>query len=392
VILADPVDPSEFEISILGPGVGECIVVHLGGGDWIVVDSCVDQASRQNAALKYFQQIGVDPAESVRLVIATHAHDDHVSGISDIVLEAQSADFVCPAASTEPEFVALLELDAGLLETRHRIYSEFQRVFHLLEDRKPGAHYGVRRKRAVSDRLLWCRPPQSGLQRAAVTALSPSDHAIDLSLRALRFLIPKAGSTPRQFASRDPNTFSVALWIEVGDVSALLGSDLLKGPGPSCGWNAILANPQRPTSEASVYKVPHHGAPNAHHEGVWTSLCADDVIAILAPYRAGRQRRPSLADAKVICSLAEQAYITAPSSTPALGAASRAQRWKLSDVASAVREREGPTGHVRLRYSLDRGGPWRVTVGRPARSLCEDPPPPRPRKRRRRRHQKSRQA
>ena len=41
-----PVDPPAsdvFEVSIFGPGKGESIVVHIGNGRWIVVDSCRDQ-------------------------------------------------------------------------------------------------------------------------------------------------------------------------------------------------------------------------------------------------------------------------------------------------------------------------------------------------------------
>jgi hypothetical protein len=30
----------ECELSLFGSGVGECIVIHLGNGDWVIVDSC----------------------------------------------------------------------------------------------------------------------------------------------------------------------------------------------------------------------------------------------------------------------------------------------------------------------------------------------------------------
>lgn len=29
----------EIEVSLLGPGYGESVVVHMGGGEWMVVDS-----------------------------------------------------------------------------------------------------------------------------------------------------------------------------------------------------------------------------------------------------------------------------------------------------------------------------------------------------------------
>src|SRR6187399_53781 len=68
---------SDIEVSIFGPGFGECIIVHIGGGRWIVIDSCVDRSRGIPACLGYFQDIGVDPL-TVELILVTHWHDDHV--------------------------------------------------------------------------------------------------------------------------------------------------------------------------------------------------------------------------------------------------------------------------------------------------------------------------
>lgn len=45
-------NPNEFELTLLGPGYGECVEIHHGHGEWIVVDSCVDHAG-DAAALSY---------------------------------------------------------------------------------------------------------------------------------------------------------------------------------------------------------------------------------------------------------------------------------------------------------------------------------------------------
>lgn len=73
--------PDQIEISVFGPGFGECVLVHLGEGHWIIVDSCMNRTVRKPAALAYFDEIGIDPAAAVEAVVATHWHDDHVSGI-----------------------------------------------------------------------------------------------------------------------------------------------------------------------------------------------------------------------------------------------------------------------------------------------------------------------
>ena len=44
--LAAPPRTDELEVSLFGPGVGECVIVHLGAGEWMVVDSCLDPATR----------------------------------------------------------------------------------------------------------------------------------------------------------------------------------------------------------------------------------------------------------------------------------------------------------------------------------------------------------
>ena len=72
----------EIEVSLFGPGYGECVLIHLGLGEWLVVDSCVNQYAGGTPALDYLQTIGVDIAHAVVIVTASHWHDDHIRGLS----------------------------------------------------------------------------------------------------------------------------------------------------------------------------------------------------------------------------------------------------------------------------------------------------------------------
>ena len=75
--------PDEIEVSLLGPGYGESVVVHLGDGEWMVVDSCTGRDG-EPAALKYLDRIGVDPGSAVRMIVATHSAglgDSRSSGV-----------------------------------------------------------------------------------------------------------------------------------------------------------------------------------------------------------------------------------------------------------------------------------------------------------------------
>jgi len=44
----------EIDVVVVGPGFGESILLHIGDGDWIVVDSCLDSYAGRPAALVFF--------------------------------------------------------------------------------------------------------------------------------------------------------------------------------------------------------------------------------------------------------------------------------------------------------------------------------------------------
>jgi len=46
-----PPQPDELEISLFGPGYGESTLVHLGSGNWMIVDSCLDESGEKAIAL-----------------------------------------------------------------------------------------------------------------------------------------------------------------------------------------------------------------------------------------------------------------------------------------------------------------------------------------------------
>jgi glyoxylase-like metal-dependent hydrolase (beta-lactamase superfamily II) len=104
---------------VFGPGIGECVVAHIGGGDWIVVDSCIDRQLGQPVALEYLKSLEVDVATRVKLVVATHWHDDHIQGIAEILMAAKNAKFVHSAAYKFQELVRLVQLGTNTYVLRH---------------------------------------------------------------------------------------------------------------------------------------------------------------------------------------------------------------------------------------------------------------------------------
>jgi beta-lactamase superfamily II metal-dependent hydrolase len=360
-----PPATDEIEISIFGPGKGESIAVHVGGGQWLIVDSCVDQHTKQIPVVEYLRRLRVDLATDVVLVVGTHAHDDHIAGLSRVLALCESATFVCSSALTSEEFLATVEADADIERLfRKTIRSEYRRIFDIV-DQRDARGTTLPAMRAVELRELWSRPAFQETPAASAIALSPSDLAASRALSAIGAGLAKA--TERRLMQRvDPNEFAVAMWVTVGDVAMLLGADLTKGP-EGCGWNAVVTR-FAPTTRASAFKIPHHGSPNAHHDDVWSRLVSDDAIALIAPYRMGYRPLPADEDVQRIKMSAAATYCSANPKAPALSKDVKRTRSALASLGATNVRFEGKTGQVRARRARDSDA-WRVECIPPAMEL-----------------------
>ena len=144
----------EIEVSVFGPGYGESLLIHVGKGCWIAVDSCIDHASRRPRPLRYLEALGVDPNTAIHIVVASHWHDDHIRGMHELFKAASSAYFVCSAALTGVEFLTLADLYASGSSHTTRGPRELYRC--LTETAARGKSSGRQILRfAIADRLLW---------------------------------------------------------------------------------------------------------------------------------------------------------------------------------------------------------------------------------------------
>ena len=75
-----PPRSEELEISIFGPGRGECVLLHLGQNEWCVVDSCIAKPAGGPVALHYLRNLQTNAIDGIKLIVATHWHDDHIGG------------------------------------------------------------------------------------------------------------------------------------------------------------------------------------------------------------------------------------------------------------------------------------------------------------------------
>ena len=368
-----PLD-DEVEVALLGPGFGESLVLHLGHGDWVVVDSCLERGSKECLPLRYLEALGIDVSTMVRRIVVTHAHNDHIGGLSALVDACEQAQIWISAAATFEELGALLKLDESLLNTQNSTYSEYRKVVEILIARN-GRQRGIGpplTRQAMAERPVFRRAAADGIYAAELASLSPSDRANELARTEFARRAGLVGQR-RRGASRDPNELAVALRLEVGEgaIRVLLGSDLLVGPGEYCGWNAVLSQGLYSSQPAQLVKVSHHGSKTGDHPRVWQELVLDQHYAILTPFRQGRTQLPTPEDRERICGRTSDAFISASPTVPAQSSAIKRASRKLPP-GRRVTERDGLPGVVRMRKQIGLGGDeWRTELIAPARQLCD---------------------
>lgn len=367
-IVYTPPSSEQLEVTLLGPGYGESIVIHLGANKWAIVDSCVETGSNEPAALSYLRSIGVNPAEAVELIIATHWHDDHIKGLSDIVRECVNATFACPIAFKKEEFVAAI----SRYNKNNRIVGtsgvrELWEVFHLL-----ASGHGKRKILARSNMRIFSIPSvESGHGRMVqFWSLSPSDVEVEKFLTAIGRHIPEVKQTKYRATSISPNHASLVNLVEIGDIGILLGGDLEDEGGVNVGWSAIISNRDPLWNRASIYKVAHHGSKNAHNAAIWTDLLIDSPFAILTPWNK-KDGLPSQDDVNRISNLTNKGYVTTvpKQSLTTVKRDPAVERTIKETIGGKLRRAEPSFGIVRLRSVSDNHHEWTVELSDTAKDI-----------------------
>ncbi len=285
-----PPAQDEFELSIIGPGRGETIVIHLGDNEWAVVDSCIAKGSKTAAAVEYLDTLGVGSTERIRLVVATHWHDDHIRGLSGVLKRAANARFGCSVALKEDEFLTLVGLAAESIDGIEGV-AELTAILEQLSSRQADGQPPqlVTPQYAIENRELLNLNDPGRAFPLKIRALSPSDATVHLALQDIAALIPREGDPPNGIpSSASANHSSVVLWVEAAQHRILLGADLehvadqvrvvRRDSGPrrsGVGWS-----PEGPS---------HHGSEGADCPDMWERMLAPQLcLALLAPFNGGK--------------------------------------------------------------------------------------------------------
>jgi hypothetical protein len=325
----------------------------------MIVDSCIDYASRTAPALEYLQSIGVNPSTAVRLILATHWHDDHVRGLAQILGECTSALFACSAALKPDEIIegiGSLSSDERFLAQTSGVKEMHQALRSIRSAGRPNAKW------AIVDRTLWVREGKR-LLPSRVHVLAPSDGEVLAASHTIAALL-RAGQE-RRVPRPERNEGSVVLWVQIGAAGLLLGGDLEETNDLQTGWTAVADCGSRPSGRSQVFKVPHHGSRNAHQDRVWDEMLIPQPHAVLAPWSLGHSHLPTNDDIARICRLTNQLHLTAVPRARLRERRTIGRRWRARQV-------ERPAGRVTLRCADPRNHPedWVASYVDPAHQVC----------------------
>ncbi|MBE2218432.1 MAG: hypothetical protein IAE90_09525 [Ignavibacteria bacterium] len=297
----------ELEISIFGPGYGECVLIHYGDGKWINIDSCINPQSKEPQSLEYLKKMKLDPSKCLKLILCSHWHDDHVRGLDKLYECSKDAKVVFSSCLSSKEFLTLLKAystNTMMASTGLNVLNNIIQINKEREDNK--IVFASAGKLLLKDSVKG-EPENLEIE---FWALSPSDHSVKNSYTSFSNLIPKANLPKRHVNTFSPNDTSIVVQLTINDESYLLGADLEESGNVSIGWSAVLNSDIRPSKKSSVFKVPHHGSQTAHLESVWTDMLHENPIALLTPFNRSKLL-PSDDDVKRISSYSQNIYISA---------------------------------------------------------------------------------
>ena len=336
------------------------MILHLGNDEWAVVDSCVDTDSKRPVALEYLEQLGVDAAERVSLIVATHWHDDHIKGLGELFETCKRARFACSMALSGGDWRTLVSIYRSHARAGGSGVSEFGQVMRELERRARNREV-VAPEFCITKKAIFLRLASPA---ASITCLAPSNAAVAVMQARIREdLLPKPNRRRLNVPALRENDASVVLAVKVGAASVLLGADLEERNRPGLGWQVILDEFPDGGERFDGFKISHHGSENGYHPDTWSRLMKPDALAAVTPFNRLKEPLPKPADCARILTMTERAYITAPPGLGKFRHSDAAVQRTMQEATLAIGQEPGKQGHIRFRIPADRkDGDWSVEL------------------------------
>jgi len=356
-----PVQDDTFEVSVFGTGFGECVLVHLGNNDWMVVDSCLDPGTKTPCVLEYFASIGVDPTKAIKLVVATHWDTDHVEGLAEIFLLSEESEFVMSKALKNDDFNRFVFAMPNIPGVPKTSTSEFLEIFNICEARAQQNTLGPITLASENQSLIRDVINIGGKDvDREVIALSPSSAAQIRSIHGFSKLMTNDIEPVRNLRQLKNNNTSIVLWVKVGSINILLGADLEEQGVLDDGWQRILNNHKLPIgSKSEMFKIPHHGSENGHHAGVWSDLVVDDNFSVVTPFQRGHHNLPTKGDRERISGYSQKACMVG-GTVPASLRKDKEMKNLLQKVNKDLQRKRRELGHMIMQKKIVPPSDWSV--------------------------------
>jgi hypothetical protein len=333
-----PPNADQFEVSVFGRGMGECIMCHLGEGRWLMVDSFRD-ADGIPIANSYLDDL--EGGHQVVAVVATHWDDDHTHGMAEVIRTHDPAEVWMPIVLNKREVFRFAVEHVEAMEGRGPSgLRDFVEVLGVTSGRRT-------RRWGMLDRSV-----ATGTA-AEARLLAPTDEMVDAGIAALGVhLDPGFG----EVSEIDSNRMSIVLWVSNGARAALLGADLENGED---GWPAVLRKGSPTGARASLIKIPHHGSTDADEARIWTELLTDSPVNTVTRFTKKRDPLPLATDVQRLTERAGALHI-AGAVPERLRPEQDAFDLHLEVAAvGGLRPAYGPIGVIRARSTAEPDG-WSI--------------------------------
>lgn len=310
-------------VYVFGPGVGECQVISLPDGKWMVVDCCkLGDVTLPLALLRHFGVSAID------LLVVTHPDRDHYRGLDELI-GGVCVKHLWRYRGFQTRREALAELCAQQPgNTKFRDLLRAQEAMLPLLETNQGFE-------AAIDMVPW----PGGSSSYEVICLAPCSADIVHECRELHNLL-KLTSAGVRFDERVErfilgqrngvdgrgNPLSLALSIRWQGVGVLLGGDVECSEGdPHRGWSGVLETLALPhlnrlhlVRGLQMVKVAHHGSKGAFSHDAWAHHASGGAVdvAVMTPFKGNDQQPPHIETFRALRGFARSVVLTAePSST-----------------------------------------------------------------------------
>lgn len=355
-----PPRANELEITCFGPGYGECIVVHIPGAGWGVIDSCVHEVGKSVKSLPLDYLLGIlkEPYPKLAFVILTHPHEDHYRGMDVLIREYPGGvERVCRYGGE-----GVRELKTYINQRKLAYQSVLPGLIDVFKAMSESKTRGSQLRRLNEMSLILDLKEANvegyGKTDIKLLALSPSSQAVTKYVEILFNAYPEVGKPVHALRDDLHNLISVALLLQIGEIQIVFGSDLENYPDNSLGWSAVVLNCDIPDLRADLVKVSHHGSETGFNREAWKRHCGlKKPVSIITPFINGNKIIPTSEDAKRFKVMSSKVGLTSLTKL-----SNNASKYYKRNVVQSINnkarcwsivEHDKDVGFVRVRYHLN---------------------------------------